>query len=274
MADRLCSSWRIGSPDDGTWERIHRAIRTPAHWRAIGWGAHSLRGYDAIQLACALAARDAQRTTDVDNAANGRPVLGDPIFLTEDNRLAAAASPRASPSILPSRISERAGSALRATCAGAYLPMQNSANMRSSRPAVAVSPVISPRASSAARRLAAISVAASVSQGAYRAYNALKYCAMAHASALQRSLTQAPRRRRRDVERKLTITLSDDVYQGLEREVGPEHISEFIESLLRPLVTGDQELEAAYREMAADADREQEAMEWIEAHPDEALDAE
>ncbi len=73
------------------------------------------------------------------------------------------------------------------------------------------------------------------------------------------------------MERQLTITLSDDVYQGLQREVGPDNISQFIESLLRPLVTGDQELEAAYREMAADADREQEALEWIEAHPDDAL---
>ncbi len=49
-------------------------------------------------------------------------------------------------------------------------------------------------------------------------------------------------------------------------------ISQFIEDLLRPLVTGDAELEAAYREMAADADREQEALEWIEAHPDDALE--
>jgi predicted nucleic acid-binding protein len=53
---------------------------------------HSLRGYDAVQLACALAAREAQRVADVDNAANGRPLLGDPIFLTEDNRLATAAT--------------------------------------------------------------------------------------------------------------------------------------------------------------------------------------
>lgn len=72
--------------------------------------------------------------------------------------------------------------------------------------------------------------------------------------------------------RSLTITLSDDVYQGLQREVGAEHVSQFIEDLLRPLVTGDQALEAAYREMASDAEREQEAMEWIEAHPDDALE--
>jgi hypothetical protein len=33
-----------------------------------------------------------QRVTDAVNAANGRPVLGDPTFLTEDNRLATAAT--------------------------------------------------------------------------------------------------------------------------------------------------------------------------------------
>ena len=52
----------------------------------------SLYCYDAIQLACALAARDAARQTDVVNVAQGLPPLGDPIFLTEDARLASAAS--------------------------------------------------------------------------------------------------------------------------------------------------------------------------------------
>lgn len=75
-----------------------------------------------------------------------------------------------------------------------------------------------------------------------------------------------------EMERKLTITLTDDVYEGLQRQVGSDHISQFIENLLRPLVTGDDELEAAYREMAADTEREREAMEWIEAAPDDALE--
>jgi hypothetical protein len=55
-------------------------------------GAHALKGYDSIQRACALAARDVQRATDAVIAANGRSVLGDPNFLTEDNRLATAAT--------------------------------------------------------------------------------------------------------------------------------------------------------------------------------------
>lgn len=74
------------------------------------------------------------------------------------------------------------------------------------------------------------------------------------------------------MERTLTITLPDDVYEGLQRQVGPDHVSQFIESLLRPLVTADDELEAAYRDMAADTEREREATAWIEAIPDDALE--
>jgi hypothetical protein len=51
--------------------------------------AHALRGYDAIQLSCALAARE-----DIRLAAQNvqtQVVFGDPIFLTEDARLRDAA---------------------------------------------------------------------------------------------------------------------------------------------------------------------------------------
>ncbi len=74
------------------------------------------------------------------------------------------------------------------------------------------------------------------------------------------------------MSRMLTITLSDAVYERLQDRVGPEHIDRFIENLVRPHVLTDSDLEAAYREMAADADREREALEWIEAAPDEALE--
>ncbi len=70
----------------------------------------------------------------------------------------------------------------------------------------------------------------------------------------------------------LTITLSDTVYQRLHDRVGPEHIGRFIENLVRPYVTTDEELEAGYRETAADVEGEREAWEWIEAAPDEALE--
>ena len=73
------------------------------------------------------------------------------------------------------------------------------------------------------------------------------------------------------MHRKLTVTVSDDVYQGLQRKVGRGQISRFIEELVRPHVVDTDQLEAAYREMAADEEREREATEWIEAENGQAL---
>ncbi len=63
--------------------------------------------------------------------------------------------------------------------------------------------------------------------------------------------------------KKLTITVEDEIYEGLYRKIGPRRISRFLESLARPHVI-DSDLEAAYREMAADEIREAEAEEWSE----------
>ena len=50
---------------------------------------------------------------------------------------------------------------------------------------------------------------------------------------------------------------------GLHRIVGRRRISQFLEKLARPhVVPGD--VEAAYREMAADEEREREALAWSE----------
>ena len=65
------------------------------------------------------------------------------------------------------------------------------------------------------------------------------------------------------MQRKLTITVDQDVYDGLYRVAGKRNISRFIESLLRPYVTADA-LHEGYRQMAADTEREAEAQEWIE----------
>jgi predicted CopG family antitoxin len=65
------------------------------------------------------------------------------------------------------------------------------------------------------------------------------------------------------MQRKLTITLGEEVYEGLHRVIGRRKISQFIEDLVRPHVTTS-ELEAGYAAMAADAEREAEALEWIE----------
>jgi predicted CopG family antitoxin len=64
--------------------------------------------------------------------------------------------------------------------------------------------------------------------------------------------------------KKLTITVSAEVYEGLYRKVGRRHISRFLERLARPhLIEGD--IEAAYRTLAADSQREAEAGDWSEA---------
>ncbi len=64
--------------------------------------------------------------------------------------------------------------------------------------------------------------------------------------------------------KKLTITIDEEVYNGLYQVVGRRRISRFIEDLLRPHVLG-QDLEAAYEQMAAEETREAEALEWAEA---------
>ena len=66
------------------------------------------------------------------------------------------------------------------------------------------------------------------------------------------------------MQKKLTITVDENVYHGLHSVIGRRKISRFIESLVRPHVIQD-ELMAAYREMAIDEDRETEAEEWAEA---------
>ena len=66
------------------------------------------------------------------------------------------------------------------------------------------------------------------------------------------------------MQRKLTITIDQSVYEGLYRVVGRRRISRFIEDLVRPHVL-DEELEAAYKQMAQDEEREAEALAWAEA---------
>jgi predicted CopG family antitoxin len=74
------------------------------------------------------------------------------------------------------------------------------------------------------------------------------------------------------VQRKLTITIADEVYRGLHEHIGRGEISRFIENLVRPYVVKTDELEAEYRAAARDALAEQEASEWIEANVDEGLE--
>ena len=63
------------------------------------------------------------------------------------------------------------------------------------------------------------------------------------------------------MHRRMTITLDEAVYEGLYRMVGKRRISPFIETLVRPQVL-DTTLDDGYQAMAADLEREAEAMEW------------
>lgn len=66
------------------------------------------------------------------------------------------------------------------------------------------------------------------------------------------------------MQKKLTITVDEAIYEGLYRVVGPRRISQFIEELVRPHVL-ESDLSDAYAQMAADEARESEAEEWAEA---------
>ncbi|MGH7884535.1 MAG: addiction module antitoxin [Thermodesulfobacteriota bacterium] len=63
--------------------------------------------------------------------------------------------------------------------------------------------------------------------------------------------------------KKLTITVSEDVYEGLYKKVGAGKISSFINNLARPYVV-DNEIVNGYKEMAEDYEREDNAKEWAE----------
>jgi hypothetical protein len=65
------------------------------------------------------------------------------------------------------------------------------------------------------------------------------------------------------MQKKLTVTIDEEVYDGLRAVIGPRKISRFIEDLVRPHVV-KKDLYAAYKEMASDRIRESEALEWTE----------
>lgn len=66
------------------------------------------------------------------------------------------------------------------------------------------------------------------------------------------------------MQKKLTITIDEEVYEGLHRIIGPRKISRFVQEIVRPHVVRPNR-EAAYAEMAKDQEREKEAAEWAEA---------
>jgi predicted CopG family antitoxin len=65
------------------------------------------------------------------------------------------------------------------------------------------------------------------------------------------------------MNRQITITVTDEVYRGLQTVAGDRTIGELIEELARPVII-ESCLEASYRDMILDEDREREADEWTE----------
>lgn len=66
------------------------------------------------------------------------------------------------------------------------------------------------------------------------------------------------------MQKKLTITMDEAVYNALHKVVGRRNISRFLADLARPHVLPSA-LEQGYKQMAADRVREQEAQEWSES---------
>lgn len=66
------------------------------------------------------------------------------------------------------------------------------------------------------------------------------------------------------MQKKLTITVDPEVYEGLHSVIGRRRISQFLNDLARPHVIVP-DLVAGYAAMAADEAREHEAEAWTEA---------
>jgi hypothetical protein len=70
------------------------------------------------------------------------------------------------------------------------------------------------------------------------------------------------------MKKKLTITVSEDVYDGLYKVIGHRRIGEFLESLARPHVVAEG-FDEVYAAMAADEERERQALQWAEDTADD-----
>ena len=66
------------------------------------------------------------------------------------------------------------------------------------------------------------------------------------------------------MQKRMTITMDEVVYDGLIRVIGRRKISGFLESLARPHVV-DSDLNDGYSAMAQDVVREEDALNWSEA---------
>ncbi|HSO72267.1 MAG TPA: hypothetical protein VLR91_06425, partial [Thermodesulfobacteriota bacterium] len=60
-----------------------------------------------------------------------------------------------------------------------------------------------------------------------------------------------------------TLTVGEEVYEGLRKKIGSRKISKYIQEIVRPHVVRSN-LDSAYAEMARDHKREKDALEWAE----------
>jgi|TARA_B100000315_G_C14595953_1_gene599323 predicted CopG family antitoxin len=65
------------------------------------------------------------------------------------------------------------------------------------------------------------------------------------------------------MQKKLTISIDEQIYNALYHIVGKRKISRFIENLVKPEVINEA-LELAYKQMSEDSSREEEALQWTE----------
>ena len=75
-----------------------------------------------------------------------------------------------------------------------------------------------------------------------------------------------------ELQKKLTISIDEQVYYGLHNVIGRGNISRFIEGLVRPHVI-DPGPRLAYEQMAQDERREAEALDWSEGTIRDVADA-
>lgn len=65
------------------------------------------------------------------------------------------------------------------------------------------------------------------------------------------------------MQKKLTITIDEEIYNKLYSVIGSRKISKFIEELVKPYLVNNS-LADAYNSMSNDKEREEQANEWIE----------
>jgi hypothetical protein len=76
------------------------------------------------------------------------------------------------------------------------------------------------------------------------------------------------------MSRTLLVTLEEEEYLRLQERFSEEQLSRAIARFLRRYTLTDEERAASYAAMAADKEREAEALAWIEAAPDDGLEDE